>query len=359
MSSEAPTICPGSPDLPELSEAPGTFYLAPPLQHTRDRVYVGLTDRGWRATFPSPGVMAVEVPRGQLRALLRTLGLLVSEPEAAAGTALFLEQGRAFDAALLIQARSLSIWIARADNEWLVALIRDEQVQIHYQPILRAHCDGEPEVYAYEALLRGLDGSGGLISPGQMFQAAELANLEFYLDRMARVAAIRDSHALGLQANLFINFRPTAIYDPSFCLRTTVGAVEHLGMDPGRVVFEVVESEAISDHRHLRYIVDEYRQGGFRIALDDLGAGYGSLNLLKDLEPDFVKLDRELVRSVHTNPAQQAIVEATLGMARQLGVTTVAEGIEEVDEYRWLCEAGADLVQGFYFAGPAHPPPRV
>ena len=359
MSSEAPTICPGSPELPELSEAPGTFYLAPPLQHTRDRLYAGLQDRDWGATFPAHGVMAVEVPAGQLRQLLRTLGALMSEPETAAGTALFLEAGRGLDAASLTQARSLSTWTARADHEWLVELIRDEQVQIHYQPILRAHPDGEPELYAYECLLRGLDSSGGIISPGQMFQAAELANLEFYLDRMARVAAIRDSHALGIEANLFINFRPTAIYDPAFCLRTTVGAVDRLGLDPGKVVFEVVESEAISDHRHLRYIVDEYRQGGFRIALDDLGAGYGSLNLLKDLEPDFVKLDRDLIRGVQASTAQQSIVEAMLGMARKLGITTVAEGIEEADEYRWLCEAGVDLVQGFYFARPAHPPPRL
>ncbi|MFP4146848.1 MAG: EAL domain-containing protein [Halorhodospira sp.] len=358
MSLEVPTICPGSPELPEMSEALGTFYLAPPLRHTRDRVYVHLRERGWQASFPAAGVMAVAVPAGGLRGLLRVLETLMSEPEMDAASALFMERGETFGPSSLFQARPLSVWTARAGHEWLVGLIREERVQIHYQPILHARGQEAGGVYAYECLLRGLDGMGGLVSPGRMFQAAEMADLEFYLDRMARVAAIRDSHELGVEAALFINFRPTAIYDPAFCLRTTVGAVEQLGLDPRRIVFEVVESERVSDHGHLRHIVDEYRQGGFRIALDDLGAGYGSLNLLKDLEPDVVKIDRELIRYVHLNPAQATIVEAIVSMARNLGITTVAEGVEEQAEYEWLREAGVDLVQGYYFARPAHPPPQ-
>ncbi len=357
MSLETPTICPGSPALPELSDEPGTFYIAPPLQHTRDRVYTELDDRSWPITFPAAGVLAVDVAAGALRPLLVTLEALMSEPEMAGTSALFMEQGQTFSAASLFQARALGIWTARAEHEWLIGLIREERVQIHYQPIVQV--GHTAQAYAYECLLRG-EGSGGTpISPGRMFKAAELADLEFHLDRLARVAAIRDSHALGMEAPLFINFRPTAIYDPAFCLRTTVGAAQQLGIDPQRIVFEVVESEAVSDHEHLRYIVDQYRQGGFRIALDDLGAGYASLNLLKDLEPDFVKLDRELIRHIHANPAQATIVEAIIGMARNLGIRTIAEGIEEAEEYRWLREAGIDLVQGFYFARPAHPPPQL
>ncbi len=357
MSIEVPTICPGSPELPELSDAGGTFYLAPPLQHTRDRVYVHLQDAGWRVRFPAAGVMGVEVPAQALPSLLSALEPLMSEPEMAAGSAVFMEDGQAFHPGSLFQSRPLSPWVARGEHDWLLEVIRNEQVQIHYQPIIEAQ--GDQRVFAYECLMRGIDGDGGPITPGAMFQAAESADLEFYLDRLARVAAIRDSHAQGIEENLFINFRPTAIYDPAFCLRTTVGAVEKLGLDPGRIVFEVVESEAISDHRHLRHIVDQYRRGGFRIALDDLGAGYGSLNLLKDLEPDFVKIDRELIRNVHRNAGQATIVEAMIGMARNLGTTTVGEGVEEQEEFEWLRNAGIDLVQGFYFARPASPPPRL
>ena len=357
MSQEVPTICPGSPELPGLSDKAGVFYLAPPLRHTRDRVYVRLSEQGWSVTFPHDGVMGVAVGAAQLRPLLRALEPLMSEPELAAAAAVFLEGGGVPDIGTLLDARPLAVWTARAEHDWLLRVIEREQVQIHYQPIVQAQAS--EQVYGYECLLRGYADDGTQISPGRLFRTAEVADLEFHLDRMARVAAIRESHRLGVRANLFINFRPTAIYDPEFCLRTTVGAVEKLGIDPEQVVFEVVESEAISDHAHLRHIVDEYRQGGFRIALDDLGAGYGSLNLLKDLEPDFIKLDRDLVRNVHHNPAQGTIVEAILSMARNLGVTSIGEGVEEAEEVQWLREAGADLLQGFYFARPAHPPPAL
>ena len=357
MPLEVPTICPGSPDLPRISEQAGTFYLAPPLRHTRDRLYVALGDAGWRIHFPADGVLAVEVEPEGLHRLLPALAAEMSDPEMDAAPAMFMEEGEAFGPASLFQARALSVWSSRAEHAWLLQLIQDEQVRIHYQPIVPAGEVGT--AFAHECLVRGVDAHGQTVSPGRLFKAAELAELEFHLDRLARVAAIRDSYSLGIDTPLFINFRPTAIYDPAFCLRTTVGAAERLGVDPQRIVFEVVESEAVSDHAHLRHIVDEYRRGGFRIALDDLGAGYGSLNRLKDLEPDFVKIDRELIRQVHANPGQRTIVAAILGMARDLGITTVAEGVEEREEYEWLLQAGADLLQGFYFARPASPPPAL
>ncbi|MBK1726346.1 EAL domain-containing protein [Halorhodospira neutriphila] len=357
MASAPSVICPGSPELPEISDEAGTLYLAPPLQHTRDRVYVALAEAGWRVRFHAEGVMGVSVPAEGLRGLFRRLEGLMSEPEMDASLTVFTAQDRPFGPEVLFQAQPLAVWVLRSQNQWLTELIRDEQVRVFYQPILRAQ--GEGQVFAYECLLRGVAADGAIISPGQMFRAAELSDLEFYLDRLARVAAIRDSHALGIAENLFINFRPTSIYDPAFCLRTTVGAVRELGVDPQRIVFEVVESEAIADHAHLRRIVDEYRRGGFRIALDDLGAGYGSLNLLKDLEPEFVKIDRELIRDVPHNRAQASIVEAIVEMAHKLGTTTVAEGIEEPEELHWLQRVGIDLVQGFYFARPAHPPPAL
>ena len=101
-----------------------------------------------------------------------------------------------------------------------------------------------------------------------------------------------------------------------------------------------------------------YRQAGFRVALDDLGAGYGSLNLLSQLRPDFVKLDMKLVRDVHLDPYKAGITSQLLEMARKLGIATVAEGIESAGELDWFRDHGVDFVQGFYIARPASPPPR-
>ncbi len=93
------------------------------------------------------------------------------------------------------------------------------------------------------------------------------------------------------------------------------------------------------------------------MALDDLGAGYSSLNLLASLRPDFVKLDVGLVRDVDRDPYRTAIAAKLLDLAKDLGVIVVAEGVETEEQWRWLVAHGADLAQGFFFARPASPPP--
>ena len=101
-----------------------------------------------------------------------------------------------------------------------------------------------------------------------------------------------------------------------------------------------------------------YRGAGFRVALDDLGSGYGSLNLLSQLKPDFVKLDMKLIRDVDRDPYKAEITRKLLEMARGLGVATIVEGIETQGEWEWAHENGADYAQGYLFARPASPPPR-
>ena len=147
-----------------------------------------------------------------------------------------------------------------------------------------------------------MDPEGGLVSPGRIFGAAKSARMLFQTDLAARRTAIREAVRQGVEGNLFINFTPAAIYDPRFCLRSTVEAVDGAGISPERIVFEVTETEETRDVDHLRNIVAFYREKGFRVALDDLGSGYSSLNMIHRLRPDFVKLDMQLVRGVDTDP---------------------------------------------------------
>jgi EAL domain-containing protein (putative c-di-GMP-specific phosphodiesterase class I) len=172
------------------------------------------------------------------------------------------------------------------------------------------------------------------------------------MDRAARVSAVEHFAPQAVPGLLFINFMPSAIYDPAFCLRTTFEAVDRHGLDPDRVVFEVTESERIQDQGHLRGILDYYREAGFRIALDDLGAGYASLNLLHQIRPDFVKLDMELVRDVDTDHYKAALAEALLGAANKLAIPVVAEGVETEGEADWLRSTGASFLQGFLYYKP-------
>jgi EAL domain-containing protein (putative c-di-GMP-specific phosphodiesterase class I) len=117
-------------------------------------------------------------------------------------------------------------------------------------------------------------------------------------------------------------------------------------------VFEVVESEQIRDEDHLKDIVDYYRAKGFRIALDDVGSGYSSLNLLVALEPDVIKVDLKIIRDIDKLPANQAVFQALAGIAAQTGALLLAEGVETAAELDWCRAHGASLAQGYFWGPP-------
>jgi EAL domain-containing protein (putative c-di-GMP-specific phosphodiesterase class I) len=108
----------------------------------------------------------------------------------------------------------------------------------------------------------------------------------------------------------------------------------------------------VEDPGYLLEILRQYRQAGFRVALDDLGSGFSSLNLLHALRPDFVKLDMALVRDVDSDPFKATLASKIIEAARDLNMGVVAEGIETEAEFRWMRENGATLLQGFYLARP-------
>lgn len=189
-----------------------------------------------------------------------------------------------------------------------------------------------------------------------MFDIARQADLLFHLDRTARLTAIAQAVVHGSPLPAFINFNPTSIYNPNACLQSTRHAVDTAGIPPDRIVFEVVESDDVGDADHLLNILNFYRDAGFRVALDDVGSGYSSLNLLAQLKPDFMKLDMQLVRGVDTDRYKAGIAARLLDFASCEGIKTVAEGIETRGEWEWVRDHGADYAQGYFFARPSATP---
>jgi EAL domain-containing protein (putative c-di-GMP-specific phosphodiesterase class I) len=118
-------------------------------------------------------------------------------------------------------------------------------------------------------------------------------------------------------------------------------------------MFEFTENEEVSDTAHLTNIITEYRKHGFTTAIDDFGAGHAGLGLLADFQPDLIKIDMKLIRGIDTSPARQAVVAGIVGIAKELDITVLAEGIETEAEFRILKEAGIRLFQGYWFAKPA------
>ena len=249
-----------------------------------------------------------------------------------------------------LKARTLPGLLGETRDEWLVAALRDGRLTSHFQPIVDVEAG---TIFAHEALLRAPADDGSIVPGGRIIDAGRRIGALHVLDQLGRRAAIEGAHALGMRSHLFINFFPSVVYDPVHCLRTTRQAMRATGMRPDQIVFEVVESEDILDRRHLLDVLRRYRAEGFRVAVDDLGSGYASLNLLADLRPDFVKLDMELVRGALTDPLRRGIVRAIVRTARDEGIRVVAEGVETLELARFLADVGISLLQGYYFGRPS------
>lgn len=213
-----------------------------------------------------------------------------------------------------------------------------------FQPLVDI---AEGHVYGYEALVRG---------PGGESAASILARVDattlYRFDQACRVKAIELAHQLGADGMLSINFLPNAVYEPQACIEATLTAAEGVGWPVSRLCFEITESESVTDRRHLQNIVDSYRAMGMKTALDDFGTGHANLDLLIDISPDVLKIDRQLISHIQTAPRQQRIVEHIVTLAHQLDIMLIAEGVETIEEARWLYQNGIARQQGYWFARP-------
>ncbi|MFP4508690.1 MAG: EAL domain-containing protein [Spirochaetaceae bacterium] len=255
----------------------------------------------------------------------------------------------------LVHMKSLDGMIAEVEGGGIIEMLEAKRLETWFQPIVSVE---DRSLFAYECLSRGRDAEDNIIRPDHMFGVARRSNLLYYLDRDARITAIRGASRLGLASKIFINFNPVSIYSPETCLQTTIEELESSNLDADQVVFEIVESDRVRDIGQLTAILDHYRSRNFKVALDDLGAGFNSLTSLDKLRPDYMKLDLELTRNVDSDPYKARICENLLALADKLGVESIVEGIETPDEYRWIRDHGAKYVQGYLIARPAPEPPE-
>ena len=216
-----------------------------------------------------------------------------------------------------------------------------------FQPIVDVEAG---KVFAYEALVRGPGGEGA----GSILDQVTMEN-RYAFDQHCRVKAITLASHLHLTetgAMLSINFMPGAVYSPAACIQLTLKTAQQCGFPLQQLIFEITEAEEVNDRGHLRNIVNEYRRHGFKMALDDFGAGYSGLNLLADLPTDIIKLDMELTRKLDERPNAFAIVRQMVELSRVLGIAVIAEGIETLEEYAALRSCGIHLMQGYLLAKP-------
>ena len=211
-----------------------------------------------------------------------------------------------------------------------------------YQPIVQA--EGPP--FGFEALLRCEEPV--LPHPGAVLKAAERLHRTHDVGR-----AVRDLVAADLQRDadaetfLFVNLHPEDLLDPMLYLPSAP-----LTRVASRVVFELTDRATLDDIKDVQIRVERLRTLGFRIAIDDLGAGEAGLGTFNQLEPEFVKLDMSLVRGADRDRSKIKIVESLVRLCHGMGKSVIAEGVETVGERGAMVNAGCDLLQGYYFGRP-------
>lgn len=229
----------------------------------------------------------------------------------------------------------------------LKTTLREGAVYIVYHPIVVTETR---EVYGFEALARGTHRA--LRSPEVMFGVAEEANLIWELSRLCRRRAIEgmDAH-LNENQLLFLNIDPHDFRDPTFrYLDLDDLGVEH----PERIVLEITERTAITDYPTFQGYLKEFRDRGFRFAVDDAGSGYAGLGSIANLEPDFIKLDISLISGIDANFMKQNLVETMVSFANDHGIKVIAEGVEREEEYETVKRLGVHFTQGFLFHTAGH-----
>jgi EAL domain-containing protein (putative c-di-GMP-specific phosphodiesterase class I) len=222
-----------------------------------------------------------------------------------------------------------------------------QSLWIAYHPIVDPRAQS---TYGFEALLRSDEPS--LPHPGAVLDAAERLSC---LDLLGRT--IRDKAAGAFDKGrgvLFVNLHVTDLLDPAL-----TAPESPLSTIADRVVLEITERSSLDEVKDARSRVARLREMGFRIAVDDMGAGYAGLTSFALLEPEIVKLDMSLVRDVDQNATKQKVIRSMTALCKDMGMMVVAEGVETVAERDMLIDLDCDLLQGFLFAKPGRLFPQV
>jgi diguanylate cyclase (GGDEF)-like protein len=233
-------------------------------------------------------------------------------------------------------------------DEQLANLINTRSLESVYQPVVRLD---DHDVVAYEALARPAGAAPDLNVEG-LFSSAHRTGWSRELDWLARRVAVQGAGALPQDKPLFINCSVGALLNPVHDVDQMLLLLNWAGQPAGHIVLEITEREAFDDVSHFRDVLASYRSYGFRFAIDDVGEGRSTLEVLAAAEPEFVKVARGLTASSQLLGPRSAL-RAIIAFARSSGATIIAEGIETEREAAVMSEMDIQLGQGWWLGRPA------
>tara|TARA_Y100001954_G_scaffold43747_2_gene45494 strand:+ start:39837 stop:42017 length:2181 start_codon:yes stop_codon:yes gene_type:complete len=235
------------------------------------------------------------------------------------------------------------------------SVLSDRLISTVFQPILDFKTGS---IFGWEALTRGPAGSS-FESPVVLFETAEQLGRLFALEKLCRESAVASIGMLAPGQRLFLNIHPKTMADPEFTPGKTLELMEQAGLTPDNIVFEITERHSVQEFALFHRTLDHYRNQGFKVAVDDAGAGYAGLTTIAEMQPDYIKLDKSLISGIHKDPVKRALVETTVTFADKIGSKIIGEGVESKAQAVCLKDIGVHCGQGYFISRPSLPKPTL
>ncbi len=230
-------------------------------------------------------------------------------------------------------------------------IIDQRAITTVFQPIISLK-DGD--VLGHEALSR-ITYESGVKNIERLFTLANQMNCLWELEQLCRTRAFEAAFRFMIppySKKLFINVNPNVLHDESFQKGLTKEYLNQYNISSSNIIFEITEKNIIKDLDGFIATVDHYKSQDYKIAIDDAGAGYSGLNLISDINPNFIKLDMKLTRDIHNDNLKSALVKGMVELSKISNISIIAEGIETEEELQTLINLGVQYGQGFFIQYP-------
>lgn len=230
-------------------------------------------------------------------------------------------------------------------------IIDRKKIRTVFQPIISLR-DGS--VLGHEALSR-VACESSINNIEMLFSAADEYSRQWDLELLCRTKALEAAYMFMIppyDKKLFINVNPNIMHDESFKKGLTRDFLMQYDITPGNIIFEITEKNVIVDMDGFRAAIENYKGQDYKIAIDDAGAGYSGLNLISEVDPNYIKLDMKLIRGVDVDSLKYAIVKGMVEFSKAANISLIAEGIETFEELDTLVNLGVQYGQGYLIQKP-------
>ncbi len=227
-------------------------------------------------------------------------------------------------------------------------ILKNGTVSTHFQPIISLK-DGK--LLGYEALSRGPRNTF-FENPEKLFDFARMYGRLWELEFLCRVRALENISKNDCDFYIFLNVDPHTINDEKFKRGFTKEFLKDFNINPESIVFEITEKNSVADFKSFKNTIDNYKEQGYKIAIDDTGSGYSGLKLITEIHPHYLKLDMTLIRDIDKDGIKHALIKTFHDFCQTADIKIIAEGIETENELNALIDIGIDYGQGYYIQRP-------